>query len=174
MQALLSLLFAIGMLIEPSPPPLSPEPLTNHPPLTALGLLNATFDHTHSEGWDKVMAIPDPVYQEQSTSTHRGMGSGGQDVEQWRPLVAGQFPPEQLENALCVINSESGGNPSAKNPNSNARGLFQVMTSVWGDHFGFSYEDFYIPELNVYAAARIWESSGWQPWSPRTRRNCGL
>jgi len=145
-------------------------------PPDAFQLVNEGWE-THAEGWDKAMLVPDPVYKElevQSSSTFRGMGNGTSDVEQWRPLAAGQFPPEQLENALCVIRSESGGNSSAKNRNSNARGLFQIMTSVWADEFGFTYEDFYIPELNVYAAARIWERSGWQPWSPRTRRNCGL
>ena len=109
--------------------------------------------------------------QTTSDYVYRGMGSS---VEQWRTVVATQFPPEQVDNALCVIDSESGGNPNAKNPNSNARGLAQIMTSVWGPYFGWTYEDFYNPELNVYAAARIWEMSGWTPWSPRTRRNCGL
>ena len=102
------------------------------------------------------------------------MGNGTTDVEEFRPLIAGQFPPEQLENALCVVRSESGGNEAAKNRRSNARGLFQVMSSVWGPYFGFTNADFYVPELNVYAAARIWERSGWTPWSPRTRRICGL
>ena len=100
------------------------------------------------------------------------MGNG--DVEQWRPLVAGQFPPEQVDNALCVINSESGGNPDAKNPRSEARGLFQVMASVWASHYGVSYADLYSPEINSYVAAQIWSDSGWKPWSGRTRGNCGL
>ena len=125
---------------------------------------------THSPDFIPAMLIPPPAPAFEQAG--RGMGSG--DVEGWRPLVAGQFPPGQVDNALCVINSESGGNPSAKNPRSNARGLFQVMSSVWGPFFGFTDEDFYSPELNTYAAARIWERSGWSPWSPRTRRNCGL
>lgn len=170
MQILLAVLFAL--LVEVGPIPLSPEPLTNRPELDSWGWVN-TYEWDTNAGWVEVIAIPVPklpVLQE--SNPDRGMGSG--NVEGWRPLVAGQFPPEQVDNALCVINSESGGNPSAKNPNSNARGLFQIMTSVWADEFGFSYSDFYVPELNVYAAARIWERSGWVPWSPRTRRNCGL
>lgn len=169
MQLLLSLLFAVSVL--------SPEPILHPPALNHFGEVNTYEWDTHDEGWDKVFALPvqhPGTYAEQtseSSDVFRGMGS---DVEQWRPLVAGQFPPEQLENALCVIKSESGGNPNAKNPHSNARGLFQVMSSVWGPYFGFTHADFYVPELNVYAAARIWERSGWQPWSPRTRRICGL
>lgn len=108
------------------------------------------------------------------SSTDRGMGNGTTDVEQWRPLVAGHFPPEQLENALCAIKWESGGNPNAKNPTSNARGLFQVMSSTWDEQFGFTYEEFFSPEKNTYAAAWIWSHYGWSHWSGRTQRKCGL
>lgn len=149
----------------------------NYDPETKLGIIEANQVATHAEGYEKVFEIPEPapvvtLPVSEGASTYRGMGSG--EVEQWRSLVASQFPGDQVENGLCVIASESGGNSSAKNPNSNARGLFQIMTSVWGDYFGWAHEDFYVPELNVFAAARIWELSGWQPWSPRTRRNCGL
>ena len=121
--------------------------------------------------------VPQPQLKSYPLETYESqayrMGNGTTDVEQWRPLVAGQFPPEQVENALCIIRHESGGEPHIRNlAGSNARGLFQIMTSVWADNFGFTYEDFYVPELNVYAAARIWESSGWRPWS--SRHKCGL
>lgn len=163
MQLLLLVLFLVS-LFNPTPDPYWQN----------LQRVNLEWE-TNAEGWETIFAIPEPgpvvTLEVTSTSVFRGMGS---DVEQWRPLVAGQFPPEQLDNALCVIRSESGGNPDAKNPRSNARGLFQIMTSVWADEFGWSYSDFYVPELNVYAAARIWERSGWVPWSPRTRRLCGL
>lgn len=168
MHLLLPLLFAVSIL--------SPEPLRLPPQPTSLQILNAQYDGTNAEGWDDAMAIPDPAWQEQSSvSPVWKMGNGTSDVEQWRPLVAGQFPPEQVENALCAIRSESGGEPRVPNlQGSNARGLFQIMWTIWGDEFGFSETDFYVPELNVYAAARIWERSGWQPWSPRTRRLCNL
>ena len=127
---------------------------------------------THHPDFIAAMKVPssDGIVYEQST--YRGMGNG--DVEQWRPLVAGQFPPEQVENALCVIRSESGGNPSARNPRSTASGLFQIMASIWAPHFGLTYDDLYSPEINTYVAARIYEKSGWRPWSLRTRRICGL
>lgn len=113
-------------------------------------------------------AVSEPIQQ---AAVSRGMGN---DVEQWTPLVAGQFPPDQVENALCVIRYESGGNPDAKNPRSEARGLFQVMASVWASHYGVSYSDLYSPEINTYVAAQIWGDAGWKPWSSRTRRGCGL
>ena len=171
MYPLSLLLFAVSVF---SPEPLRlPDPPP--PPLPAFERINLEWE-THSEGWDAVMRLPEagPVVtlEVTSTSVYRGMGSG--DAEQWRALVATQFPADQVNSALCVIVSESGSNPSAKNAHSNARGLFQIMTSVWADYFGWTNEDFYNPELNVYAAARIWEMSGWVPWSGRTRRNCGL
>lgn len=143
-------------------------------------LVNAVWDETHPTGWDKAMRIPVGTAESYAAATSETglatrMGNGGSDVEQWRPLVAGQFPPEQVDNALCVIKSESGGEPHIRNlAGSNARGLFQIMSTVWGPVFDFTHEDFYSPELNTYAAARIWERSGWEPWSPRTRRLCGL
>lgn len=173
MSILLPLLFLVA---------LPPEPVVHLPPPAEIRLIldaHERWVESHPEGWQKVFAIPDSsevttIEVPASNNIYRGMGNGASEVEQWRSLVQGQFPPEQVENALCVIRSESGGNALAKNPNSNARGIFQIMTSVWGPHFGFSHEDFYEPGLNTYAAARIWESSGWGPWSPRTRRNCGL
>jgi hypothetical protein len=170
MQLLLPLLFVVSVL---SPEPLRlPEPPP--PPLPVFERINLEWE-THSEGWDAVMRLPEShtavTLQTTSDYVYRGMGSS---VEQWRTLVATQFPAEQVDNALCVINSESGGNSNAANPRSSAKGLFQIMASVWTPYFGWEYEDLYVPELNVWAAARIWEKSGWQPWSPRTRRVCGL
>jgi hypothetical protein len=53
-------------------------------------------------------------------------------VEEWRPLVAGHFPPEAVDTALCLMELESAGNPSAQNPSSGASGLFQVLPSWVG------------------------------------------
>jgi len=158
---------------------LSPEPLTNQPPPTQWQIVNEEWE-THAGDWVSVMAIPvgDPFEYAAATlpesDAYRGMGPGWEAAEEYRPLIAGQFPWDQVDNALCVVVAESGANPNARNRNSSASGLFQIMASVWADHFGFTWEDLYVPELNVYAAARIWEQSGWQPWSPRTRRLCGL
>lgn len=157
----------------------SPEPLANTPPLDHFAVINLEWD-THIEGWDKVFALEvqhPGTYAEQTSDnpdTFRGMGGGWEAAEEYRPLIAGQFPWDQVDNAICVVVAESGANPAAKNPRSSARGLFQVLASLWSPYFGFSYNDLYVPELNVYAAARIWEMDGWGAWSPRTRRLCGL
>ncbi len=90
-------------------------------------------------------------------------------VERWRPLVASHFPPEEIEVALCVIRYESGGHPGADNPRSSATGLFQVLSSLWSDHYGVSYAELLDPEVNTRIARAIWDESGWTAWSAYRR-----
>lgn len=93
-------------------------------------------------------------------------------VERWRPLVASAFPAAEVETALCIIRLESGGNPEADNPRSTARGLFQVLGSMWASHYGVSQTDLYDPVTNVNIAGDIWENYGWSAWSPYQRGSC--
>lgn len=92
----------------------------------------------------------------------------GPAVENWRPLVAGHFAPSDVETAMCLMYYESRGNPSAKNPRSSASGLFQLL-STWHTYFGI---DPFVPEQNVYAAARLKSMYGWTQWSPYNRGLC--
>lgn len=108
----------------------------------------------------------------ESGSVYRGMGNGGSDVEQWRGLVASYFPADRVEMALCIIRYESGGNHNAKNPYSSARGLFQVLASLWASHYGVTYEQLYDPTTNTRIAADIWASYGWGAWSVYQRGKC--
>lgn len=163
---LLAVLFAIGVLVEPAPPTFSPEPLTNPPPATALQILNALYDGTNAEGWESVMTIEvPPLVYAQESNPPRGMGN---DVEQWRPLVAGHFSDlgqDAVDMAMRIMACESGGNPSARNPRSTATGLMQIMASVWGPEFGFSRGDLEIPELNLWAAREVYDRQGWNAWT---------
>ena len=96
-------------------------------------------------------------------------------VEHWRPLVAGHFSdlgPAAVDRVLCLMSYESGGNPTAKNPNSSARGLMQVLASLWAPHFGLTYEQLYVPEINLWAARQIYNSQGWWAWAPYVRGLC--
>ena len=102
-------------------------------------------------------------------STGRGMGS---NVEQWRGLVSAHFPSEAVDRMMCLMKHESGGNPGAKNPRSSARGLFQILGSLWAPHFGVAPDDLYDPELNVLLARRIWDRQGYGAWSPWNRGLC--
>ena len=94
------------------------------------------------------------------------------DIERWRPLVSLYFPPDQVETAICIIGRESNGNPEADNPTSSARGLFQVLGSLWAPHYGIQTEDLYDPAINTRIAVDIWENYGWGAWSPYQRGAC--
>jgi hypothetical protein len=93
-------------------------------------------------------------------------------VERWREIVANEFPSQDIETALCVIRHESGGNPDADNPRSSAKGLFQVLGSLWGPHYGVSQSELYDPATNTRIAADIKERYGWSAWSPYQRGAC--
>jgi len=93
-------------------------------------------------------------------------------VERWRPLVATQFPASEVDTALCIIEHESSGNPRADNPRSSARGLFQVLGSLWAPHYGVSRSELFDPVTNTRIAADIWENQGWRAWSPYQRGSC--
>lgn len=93
-------------------------------------------------------------------------------VDRWRPLVATQFPAAEVDTALCIIEHESSGDPDADNPRSSARGLFQVLGSLWAPHYGVSKDELYDPVVNTIIAADIWEEYGWSAWSPYQRGAC--
>ena len=93
-------------------------------------------------------------------------------VQRWRPLVAMEFPDREVETALCVIGHESAGNPEADNPRSSAKGLFQVLGSLWASQYGVSQSDLYDPVINIRIAREIWDEQGWSAWSPYLRGLC--
>jgi len=110
-----------------------------------------------------------PIYVSSSPSPpSRAMGS---DVEQWRALVAGHFAPEDVDRALCLMTYESGGNPDAKNPNSSASGLMQIMGS-WASVYEVTREQLFDPSINLYIAADLKARYGWTQWSPYNRGLC--
>lgn len=80
------------------------------------------------------------------------------------------------DTAIAVCLAESGGNTNAKNPNSNARGLWQIMTSVHEDMIK-QVQSYWVSELgtdkvptimhplvNTECAHRLYNESKWQPW----------
>ncbi len=105
-------------------------------------------------------------------SSNTGMGT---NVEQWRPLVSatfGDLGPPAINTALCLMKYESGGNPSAKNPNSSARGLMQILASLWAPVYNLTYDDLYNPDINLWVARQVYNQSGWYAWSPYNRGLC--
>jgi hypothetical protein len=97
-------------------------------------------------------------------------------VEQWRPLVERYFAPERVEEALSIIDCESNGDPTARNPRSSAAGLFQFLDRTWlhsSEQAGFQGESPLSPEANIAAAAWLVEYSigvGDSPWAHWTCR----
>ena len=85
-------------------------------------------------------------------------------VERWRYLVEKYFPANQVENALLVMQGESGGNPNAVSHTSDY-GLFQINAPTWCKFFGVTREQLKDPELNVKLARVIYDrAGGWAPW----------
>lgn len=82
-------------------------------------------------------------------------------------LIARYFPAEQVGKACAVVACESGYLPTAANPSSTARGLFQLMMSIHAPRFyarGWVYDDWADPEKNTAIAAELWREAGWRPW----------
>lgn len=109
---------------------------------------------------------PTPEY---TTSPRREVGG---NVEQWRGLVAEHFAPDNVETMMCLMVYESGGDPNAKNPTSSARGLFQIMASIWAPEFGVSYADLFDPVINTRIARGVYDRQGYGAWSPYNRGLC--
>lgn len=96
------------------------------------------------------------------------------DVEQWRLLVQMYFDRSDVQDALSVLECESGGDAEAKNRRSSARGLFQFLRGTWkyaSTGAGFGGADPYDPEANIASAAwlvaqsRDSGQSAWHHWS---------
>lgn len=91
-------------------------------------------------------------------------------VEQWRGLVEAYWPAAIVDEALWVIDCESGGDANAYNPASGAAGLFQFVPSTWAsasESAGWGGADVFDPEANIATAAWLYSAydTPWAPWS---------
>jgi hypothetical protein len=97
-------------------------------------------------------------------------------VERWRSLVAEYFPAGRVEEALSIMDCESGGDPTARNPRSGAAGLYQFLPRTWNHasaQTGVGHLSVDDPEANIAAAAWLTEysvSRGNRAWSHWTCR----
>ena len=123
---------------------------------------------------------PTTTLPSDTTSTTSGGGGGGWTfppaVEQWRGLVQQHFPANRVDEALRIIQCESGGDPSAYNPYSGASGLFQFLPSTWATtapKAGYPDASVFDPTANVASAAWLanrYQELGqyyWRAWSCR-------
>ena len=86
-------------------------------------------------------------------------------------LVSFYFAPEDVERVICLMGKESGGNPEARNPNSGAAGLMQVMP-FWASRHGYEYDMLFNPAVNLWIASGIRDEQGWGAWTPYQRGEC--
>lgn len=64
---------------------------------------------------------------------------------------------------IDVAHAESSFNPTAKNPASTAKGLFQILDSTWKDTGCEGYV--YYPQDNIACAQKIQADAGTAPWN---------
>ena len=86
----------------------------------------------------------------------------------WRATIGRYFPAGQIMKACAVMRCETGGTGSAtiRNRSSSASGLFQFLDSTWRSTTGLDPPASAYPgDRQVAAAAALWRSSGWSPWS---------
>ena len=140
-----------------------------------IGPINEAFEHRAEErilatqNWEREFY---PTFESPPPHrAHRAVVSGG--VEQWRGLVSRHFDAGDVDRALCLMGYESSGDPTAENSRSTATGLFQIMHSIWGPHFGVEERSgWFDPETNIKAAAEIKQMQGWGAWSPWGKGLC--
>jgi soluble lytic murein transglycosylase-like protein len=95
----------------------------------------------------------------------------GSEAGRWRDLVEVYFDSDDVERVICLMESESGGNPNARNQSSGASGLMQVMPG-WADLFGYTPDDLFDPTVNLWIASQIRRDQGWAAWTPYQRGSC--
>jgi hypothetical protein len=86
----------------------------------------------------------------------------------WEGLIASYFPAEQVAKACAVFGCETGWtfDHTIHNPSSTASGAAQFINSTWTSVTGLAPPAAAYPlETQLAAAASLWRSSGWSPWS---------
>ncbi|GIU91657.1 MAG: hypothetical protein KatS3mg011_0563 [Acidimicrobiia bacterium] len=100
----------------------------------------------------------------------------GPATERWRPIVETHFASDLVEDALVIMECESGGDPEAVNPYSGAAGLYQFLPATWAVasvKAGVGDRSVFDGEANIIAAswlAEYYRQRGYDPWLPWTCR----
>ena len=93
--------------------------------------------------------------------------------EAYRADVERYFPANRVEQALRVMDCESGGDPNAFNPRSGASGLMQHLQRYWdyrSTRAGWAGADIFNPTANIAVAAWLAQDgvdkglSYWHHW----------
>jgi hypothetical protein len=110
----------------------------------------------------------DPFGAEANSDLHATVYSEPTD---WVFLVDKYFDDGEFDTAMSILACESGGNPTAANPISTARGGWQFLKSTWGwattgsgyavDPYPTGPDD---PEQSTMMAAWLQDTYGWTQW----------
>jgi hypothetical protein len=89
------------------------------------------------------------------------------NVERWHAAaLAAGWPESDWRRLSCIIQRESNGIPTAKNPNSSAMGLLQIMWSVHASWIGGSSSQLYDGPTNLRLGRQLYtRAGGWSPWN---------
>jgi hypothetical protein len=86
----------------------------------------------------------------------------------YETLMAAHFPADQIATACRIFGCETGYTYSwtIHNQTSTASGGFQFLDGTWESTTGLPPPAAdYSPDTQTAAAAKLWRSSGWSPWS---------
>lgn len=106
-----------------------------------------------------IRGIADAVakMQDRMTSFSSGAGAMSGEVEDWlkAAIEYTKAPANWLEPLKWIVAHESGGDPTAKNPNSTASGLFQIIDTTWAGSRDKSLpNDIWNPIINAIGGIR--------------------
>jgi hypothetical protein len=92
------------------------------------------------------------------------------NVERWHDdALAAGWSNDQWQKLSCIIQRESKGVPTAKNPRSSAMGLLQIMWSAHSRWIGGSSSKLYDGPTNLRLGHELFvRAGGWRPWTGRT------
>lgn len=99
-------------------------------------------------------------------------GTRADTPAEWSILVGRWFDDGEHDQAMSILDCESGFNPVADNPVSTAQGGWQFLKSTWGwasEQSGFELDAYPAgpndPEQSTRLAAWLQDEYGWEQWS---------
>ena len=127
---------------------------------------------------ERLIALNGPYIEREPHIAHYRASSVyvSEEVERWRPLVEKYFPADWVDWGLRIIQCESKGDPTVKNPSSSASGLFQHLSRLWSGRSadaGWAGADIFDPDANAAVAAWLLldaEDGGTFHWSCKARK----
>lgn len=106
--------------------------------------------------------------QDQERRFYEGVAAAQADSGNCYVEMREVFPSSAWSWATGIIQRESGGDPTAANPSSTARGCFQLLSSVHASRYaavGCSVAQWSSASCNVRAAYQLYLVAGTSPWS---------